>query len=115
MNSNTRTQRVPTRFARETRFRLTPRVRPADQSHATEFRQLKARLLTPALSAVVDPGLRRQLLLAANEAAAVAWTTDYPMLVFPELLQEKTNELREYTERQAEIREASPVLEVVEA
>lgn len=35
-----------------------------------------------------DPRLDAPIRRAANEAAAMAWTTPYPMLVLPELLKE---------------------------
>lgn len=114
MKINARTQRVPTRFGREARFRLKPRLTPVADAHAAAFKELKSRLLSPTLGEIADPGFRRQLRLVANEATAIAWSTGYPLLVFPELFTEKTMEARAYTERQAQILEASPVLEVVE-
>ncbi|HKX61086.1 MAG TPA: hypothetical protein VJS65_04570 [Verrucomicrobiae bacterium] len=50
---------------------------------------LKERLLDERLRAVLDPELRRSLQLAANESAALAWTTAYPLLVLPELMAER--------------------------
>lgn len=102
--STTSPKRVPTRFDRQTRFKLQPRFTPAQtaETHRT-FQQLKTQLLEPVLRFVSDPELSRQLTLAANEAAAVAWTTPFPMLVLPALLEEKAAEVRHYARRQEEV------------
>ena len=51
--------------------------------------------------------LSRALRRAANDAAALAWVTAYPLLVFPALLEEKVRAaLRQYG-RQAGIRRRS--------
>ena len=47
---------------------------------------------------------------AAHEAAALAWTTRYPLLVFPELFEEKTAVNIAHSERQAEVRRLSSEL-----
>ena len=44
---------------------------------------------------------------AANEAAALAWITAYPLLVFPALFDEKADMAISRAERQEEIRERS--------
>ncbi len=104
----TRIQPVRPRFSRETRFEVRPTFAPvASQDMQRTFEQLKARLLKPVLHKTADPDLRRQLSLAANEAAAVAWTTPYPLLVLPMLLQEKAAEVHQYTLRQEQVQWAS--------
>jgi hypothetical protein len=111
MNANNTNQRVPTRFRPEVRFQLVPRGRTfSGNSVQGQFEQLKARLLRPVLDNAEDIAVRRQLRLAANEAAAVAWTTAFPLLVLPVLLDEKAEEVRRYTRRQELIQEASPLL-----
>ena len=44
---------------------------------------------------------------AANEAAALAWATLYPLLVFPVLFEEKIEAALRQAERQARILESS--------
>lgn len=48
-------------------------------------------------------GQERLLQLALNEAEAVAWTTDYPHLVFPELALEKAEAAVSWQRRQKSI------------
>ena len=64
----------------------------------------------PLLTETTDAVLRRQLRLAANEAAAVAWTTPFPLLVLPVLLEEKSEEAQQYSRRQAEVLDSSNLL-----
>jgi hypothetical protein len=45
----------------------------------------------------------RALLWAINEADAVAATTEYPLLVFPSLAEEKVSKARSWQEKQQEI------------
>ena len=107
MNTTT-TTRLLTRFERNKRFRLKPKtVRSTTDTAERAFEQLKARLLHPVLDEATDASVRRQLRLAANEAAAIAWTTPFPLLVLPELLQEKAIEAREYARRQEVVHEAT--------
>ena len=104
-------QRVPTRFGRPTRFELSPKVVSlSDQEAQQAFHQLQARLVQPVLTEADDPTTQRQLRLAANEAAAVAWTTPYPLLLLPVLLEEKTEEARRYLQRQEEVHDSNSVL-----
>ncbi|MFO1499534.1 MAG: hypothetical protein U1G07_14270 [Verrucomicrobiota bacterium] len=111
MKTSTRPQRVPTRFERPTRFRLKPLFAAADlTARQVIFEQLKTRLLQPVLHGVTDPALHRQLRLAGNEAAAVAWTTPYPLLFLPMLLEEKAEEVHDYKSHQAAVRRASSLL-----
>jgi hypothetical protein len=53
------------------------------------FEELKNRLLRERLSRAAEPGWESLLRRAANEAAALAWVTPYPLLVFPDLFAEK--------------------------
>jgi hypothetical protein len=90
MNANANYRPIPTRFGPETRFDVKP-VPPA-AFHATEeaeLERLKSRLLLRCLYELTDPKLNSYVRRAANEAAALAWTTRYPLLVFPGLFEEK--------------------------
>jgi hypothetical protein len=69
--------------------------------------QLKDRLLKERLNQVSDEELQRDLQLAANESAALAWATAYPMLVLPELMAERSQVTEIRHSRQARIRERS--------
>ena len=102
MNANK--NRVATRFAPETRFELRP-VPPAPfrANLESNFEQLKNRLLAEHLADNERPELNAPLRRAANEAAALAWVTRYPLLVFPALFEEKTEAAVRQAERQARI------------
>jgi len=109
MTTNLKRQPVPTRFGRATHFDLEPHFAPLIVQHLQiRFESLKKRLLQPVLTAAPDPGLRRQLRLAANEAAAVAWTTPFPLLFLPALLEEKAVEVHAYVARQQGLSEGMP-------
>ncbi len=73
-------------------------------SAASEFHALKQRLVNERLEAESDHEIRRWLERAADESAALAWTTAYPMLVWPELLEEASRTARLRAERQRMIR-----------
>ena len=106
MNKNE--TRVPARFGPETRFELRP-VPPAPfrATQETEFERLKKKLLTLQLAELPRPELNAPLRRAANEAAALAWVTLYPLLVFPALFEEKAVTAVRQTERQAQIYKTS--------
>ena len=102
-------RRVPTRFGRDIHFELTPQLGPfAPDAARSQFEALKTRLMQRVLQSATDAALRHQLHLAANEAAAVAWTTPFPLLVLPMLLEEKTAEVHDYTLRQEQVRLDTP-------
>lgn len=105
MNRTYRT--VPTSFGPETRFEVTPA--PAATFRATqetELERLKNRLLLASLEET-DPENNADLRRAANDAAALAWVTPYPLLVFPTLFEEKTETALFQAARQASIRRRS--------
>jgi hypothetical protein len=67
---------------------------------------LKNRLLREFLAELAGPQnayVRR----AANEAAALAWATPFPLLVFPALFEEKADAALIQADRQDRIRERS--------
>ena len=105
MNANK--NRVDAKFAPETRFELRPvPAAPAAPFRAnleTDFERLKNRLLAERLAAAGRPQLNAPLRRAANEAAALAWVTFYPLLTFPTLFEEKTAAAVRHAERQARV------------
>jgi hypothetical protein len=99
---------VPTKFARNTRFQVTPVTSvPFCASQDTQLEQLKARLLRQLLSPEVSFDLNVRLRRAANEAAALAWLTPFPLLVFPVLLEEKALAAQAQQATQKRIRQRS--------
>ena len=92
-----RKRRLRLRFEPEDRFEVSPA--PFRGTQETELERLKARLLGPLLDSA-NAELYAPYRRAANEAAAVAWTTCFPLLVFPELLEEKTRQARARGEHQ---------------
>jgi len=97
---NTKKIVLQTEFDAETRFEL----RPVDfrAIHENEFEGLKARLLAIRQR---EAGIKWEAPLrdAANEAAALAWTTPAPLLVFPVLFEEKAAATVLQDRRQARI------------
>ena len=100
------TKKLPARFRPETQFelRLTPSV-PFRANLESQFEQLKNRLLAERLAAAANPEFAAPLRRAANEAAAVAWVSLFPLLVFPALFEEKSQAAERQTRRQARIYE----------
>ena len=101
---NTNQYRVAAKFAPETRFALQPVAAvPFRADLENEFERLKTRLLARQLEAVEQPELNAPLRRAANEAAALAWVTFYPLLVFPALFEEKVGTALAQVRRQARV------------
>jgi len=106
MNANYR--RVPTRFGPETRFEVKPAPpAPFRARQEAELERLKTRLLAEHLGAFWHPQFGDRLRWAANEAAALAWVTPYPLLVFPVLFEEKAAVALLRAERQEQVRQGS--------
>ncbi len=83
-------RRVPTKFGPETRFEVRPNaLGPCRERQEAELERLKGQLLAQRLEGRREPQLHSQLRVAANEAAALAWATQYPVLLFPALFEEK--------------------------
>ena len=96
-----KTRKVKLRFEPPTRFEVTPvPAAPFRGTQETELERLKARLLLDLLKQSSQAELNAPLRRAANDAAAVAWTTPFPLLVFPTLLEEKAHEARQYHQNQ---------------
>ena len=108
MKTDNRYRRVPTRFGPETRFEVKP-VPPAPfrALEETELEGLKNRLLVGILNDLDEPEVNPYVRRAANEAAALAWVTPYPLLTFPALFEEKVETVLLYAKRQTSVRERS--------
>src|SRR5437899_12004702 len=99
MNKNN--TRVPTEFAPETRFEIRPASPPPFRGAVeTELERLKKQLLRERLEAATELEANGYLRRAANEAAALAWVTAYPLLLFPALFEEKADAALLQAERQ---------------
>ncbi|MEY2411200.1 MAG: hypothetical protein QOF48_3870 [Verrucomicrobiota bacterium] len=98
-----RTQRkTRTRYAASARFELPAApAAPFRGALETDLEQLKGQLLRELLAGAPDPKLNASLRRAASDAAALAWTTAFPLLVLPELVREKAESARRYVRRQA--------------
>lgn len=102
---NTTYDNIQARFGPEVRFDV-PTV-PFRATETTELEALKNRLLRQLLEKTTDPGQNTVLRRAANDAAALAWLTRFPLLVFPALLEEKAQTALLQRQRQAGIRRRS--------
>lgn len=104
-------KKVAARFAPETRFKVpTVPAAPFRAMEDTELELLKERLLRARLTAVTEPEVNTRLRRAANDAAALAWATQFPLLVFPALFEEKALAAARTARHQAWIRERSAEL-----
>ncbi|MCX6895753.1 MAG: hypothetical protein NTZ16_09715 [Verrucomicrobia bacterium] len=72
-----------------------------------KLERLKEQLLAEELRRATAVDLGAPLRLAAEEAAALAWLTPYPLLLLPALLEEKALAARRKAGRQAQIRHRS--------
>jgi hypothetical protein len=100
--------RLRARFAPEVYFDVDPV--PFRARENTELENLKVRLLQQLLGEITDPAQNTAVRRAANDAAALAWVTRYPMLVFPALFEEKARAALRQFRRQAGIRRRSQKL-----
>ena len=105
---NTKPRRVPTEFGPETRFEVRPAPpAPFRAVEESRFERLKSSLVRQRLQELWKPELSVEIRRAANEAAALAWVTPYPLLVFPALFDEKTQTALRVVRRQQQVRERS--------
>ena len=105
---NERYQRVPTKFGPETWFEVIPGPpAPFRARQDAELERLKNQLLQGRLDEVWDPLHKSSLRRAADEAAALAWVTSYPLLVLPVLFEEKAAAALLHDERQNRVRQRS--------
>jgi hypothetical protein len=102
MNANK--YRVNPRFAPEIGFAVpTTAAAPFRAALENDFERLKGRLLADELKRLAQPALNTAIRRAANEAAALAWVSFYPLLVFPALFEEKVAAAHQHAERQTRI------------
>ena len=107
-NMNRKHQLVATLFGPETRFEERPApAAPFRAAQETELERLKGRLLSERLTRARASGSTVPLRRAANEAAAMAWVTGYPLLVFPVLFDEKARTALLHAQRQERVLERS--------
>ena len=93
--------KIETKFAPDTGFSLAPRPGPDQALHHNDLESLKRQLFEETVENSFEGGLLARL--AADEAAALAWATPYPTLVFPVLFQEKLRAVEAHADRQAEV------------
>lgn len=107
---NMKPQLMTVRHSRAVRFPVA--VQPREQAKSTnlELTFLKERLLSEALADKADEAQKLWLSRAAQEAASLAWSTPFPLLVLPELFAEKARAAQQYLSRQTTVRERSPDL-----
>lgn len=87
------------------RFDLTPiPLAPFRGTQETELERLKTQLLKEWLADVASPELLAPVRRASHEAAALAWTTPFPLLLLPELFHEKAATACRYVRKQAALR-----------
>jgi hypothetical protein len=101
-------KRVAARFEADTGFvvKTTPAA-PFRTSQETELERLKTRLLQERLTRTQEGDLNVRLRRAANEAAALAWITTFPLLVFPILFEELAHSAVLQAGQQAYVRQRS--------
>lgn len=101
-------QKLTARFEPETRFEVRPSpAAPFRELAETRLDLLKKKLLWEQLERAVGADLNARLRRAANDAAALAWVTNFPLLVFPLLFEEKARLAFREALRQEGIRERS--------
>jgi len=100
-----RYEKVQTRFAPEVHFEVNPV--PFRAVETTALERLKDHLLRQLLEQTTRPAQNTALRRAANDAAALAWSTNFPLLLFPGLLEEKARAALLQVRRQACVRERS--------
>ena len=78
---------------------------PARGAAEVELDSLKDRLLRPLIEKSGDQHAETALRRAGTEAAALAWTTPFPLLFLPALLDEKVDRAERHLARQRTILE----------
>jgi hypothetical protein len=90
---------VHAEFAAETRFEITPHSpAPFRSTQENKLEGLKDQLLRATLARTVSPELAGELHFVAEKAAALAWVTPYPLLVFPGLFEEQAEAVLNHAE-----------------
>ncbi|HEX4646895.1 MAG TPA: hypothetical protein VH598_14930 [Verrucomicrobiae bacterium] len=101
-------KQVRTRFGPDVGFEV--EAIPFRATQTTELERLKERLLLKLLAQTSAPEQNALLRRAANEAAALAWATLYPLLFFPTLLEEKARTALNQAQTQERVRRHSLTL-----
>lgn len=91
-------RKIVAKFASDTRFIVRPAPARGEQEKALE--RFKERLVQDATAGQEEAATRELLQRAANEAAALAWMTPFPLLFLPGLLDEKVRQAQAQAERQ---------------
>jgi hypothetical protein len=99
---------INTRFEPPVRFNVD--TVPFRATETTELEELKNRLLRKLLADAQNTPENTALRRAANDAASLAWLTQYPLLVFPALLEEKAMTALRQAAKQAQIRQRSALM-----
>ena len=68
------------------------------------YSRLEKQLVQAALAQAEGPLEKRHLGWAAQEASATAWASGFPLLVLPQLLEEKVSTARQRARNQRDIR-----------
>lgn len=76
---------------------------PARGAAERELDSLKEKLLRPLIEETSDQHAEAALRRAGTEAAALAWTTPFPLLFLPALLAEKVARAEQHLARQKKI------------
>jgi hypothetical protein len=101
-------QTIDTRFGAEDYFGAGPvPSAPLRGATETELDSLKARLLKDLLGRMPQLDAATPMRRAANEAAALAWLTPFPLLVFPTLFEERARQLKLQLGKQSRVRARS--------
>jgi hypothetical protein len=99
---------VPTRWGPDYRFEVKPvSSLPFRVTQDSVLEEIKDQLLRVELDGAESPELWARLRRAANEAASLAWASNFPLLVFPVLFEEKAEQARRQFDRQQNIRQRS--------
>jgi hypothetical protein len=101
--TNLRRNRLPVHFAANTRFSVALPAVPARGAVELMLDQFKHRLLAEVLEDKWWQAIERETRRAADEAAALAWITPFPLLVLPVLMEEKVKTARLRALRQERI------------
>jgi hypothetical protein len=105
---NTKHKRLPARFAPDVRFEVATAPPPPFRARQdAELERLKKQLLQERRGEAWDSRRRSALRRAADDAAALAWVTPYPLLVFPVLFEEKAETALNQSLRQSQVRARS--------
>ncbi len=101
-------RQVLTQFGPETQFDVPlGAAAPFRAVVQDRFDQLQRQMLAARLEMLWEPRLNSPVRRAANEAAALAWLTPYPLLVFPVLFEEKADLAVRQDARQEQVRQRS--------